>query len=257
MNHPHILQNKFKSQLQQRQQLGLWLGLANSYSTEIAAGIGYDWLLIDAEHAPNDLQTILAQLQVIAAYPSQAVVRPITADIHLIKQLLDIGVKNILLPQIETAQQAALMVKAVRYPPQGIRGVGTALARAAQWGNISNYYEQANDQICLLMQIESAQGLAQLDEILNVEGVDGYFIGPADLAASLGYGSQIDNEELQKLIASTIIKIKKAGKAAGILTLLPNITQRYLQLGTDFVAVGVDTRLLLRAMTDLLHQFKK
>lgn len=150
--------NHFKQKLKTQQQIGLWVGLADAYATEIVANAGYDWLLIDGEHAPSDLRTTLLQLQSMAAYSSQAVVRPPIGSVQLIKQLLDIGAQTLLIPMVETVEQAKLMVKAVRYPPEGIRGVGAALARATHWNSIPDYYAQAHEQICLLIQIESVQG---------------------------------------------------------------------------------------------------
>lgn len=161
--------NYFKQKLKNEQQIGMWVGLADGYCAEIAANAGYDWLLIDGEHAPNDVRSILAQLQSLAAYPSQAVVRPVSGDVPLIKQLLDIGVQTLLIPMVESAEQAELMVKATRYPPEGIRGVGAALTRASRWNNIPDYLQIADEQICVLVQVESKKGLDNLDEILKVD----------------------------------------------------------------------------------------
>lgn len=249
--------NYFKKKLQTEQQIGLWVGLANGYCAEIAANAGYDWLLIDGEHAPNDVRSILEQLQAIAAYPSQAVVRPVTGDVHLIKQLLDIGAQTLLIPMIETAEQAELMVKATRYPPEGIRGVGAALARASRWNNLPNYLQNADQEICVLVQIESKKGLDNIDAILAVDGVDGVFIGPADLSAALGYRGHPGHPDVQKIIVDSIAKIRQAGKAAGILSADETLAHRYLALGTNFVAVGVDTSLLMKSMTQLLGKFKQ
>lgn len=248
--------NYFKKKLKTEQQIGMWVGLANSYCAEIAANAGYDWLLIDGEHAPNDIRSILEQLQAVAAYPSQAVVRPVTGDVHLIKQLLDIGAQTLLIPMIETAEQAELMVKATRYPPEGIRGVGAALARASRWNNISDYLQTADEEICVIVQIESRKGLDNIDAILAVDGVDGVFIGPADLSAALGYRGNPGHADVQKVIVESIAKIRQAGKAAGILSADEKLAQSYLQLGTEFVAVGVDTSLLMKSMKQLLGKFK-
>lgn len=248
--------NYFKQKLKTEQQIGMWVGLADSYCAEIAANAGYDWLLIDGEHAPNDVRSILAQLQSVAAYPSQAVVRPVTGDVALIKQLLDIGAQTLLIPMVETAEQAELMVKATRYPPEGIRGVGAALARASRWNNISDYLQTADAQICVLVQIESKRGLQNLDEILQVEGVDGVFIGPADLSAALGHLGNPNHPDVQKAIVDSIQKIRAAGKAAGILSADETLAKQYLALGTEFVAVGVDTSLLMKSMKQLLAKYK-
>lgn len=248
--------NYFKQKLKNEQQIGMWVGLADGYCAEIAANAGYDWLLIDGEHAPNDVRSILAQLQSLAAYPSQAVVRPISGDVPLIKQLLDIGAQTLLIPMVESAEQAELMVKATRYPPKGIRGVGAALARASRWNNIPDYLQTADEQICVLVQVESKKGLDNLDEILKVDGIDGVFIGPADLSAALGYRGNPGHEYVQNIIVQTIQKIRAAGKAAGILSADEMLAKQYLELGTEFVAVGVDTSLLMKSMKQLLSKFK-
>lgn len=249
--------NYFKKNLQSSQQLGMWLGLADGYASEIAANAGFDWVLIDGEHAPNDLKSILYQLQAIEAYPTQAVVRPVIGDVALIKQLLDIGAQTLLIPMVETAEQAKLMVSATRYPPEGIRGVGAALARASRWNNLPNYLHEAEQQICVLVQIESKKGLENLDEILQVEGVDGVFIGPADLSAALGHLGNPGHPDVQQVIVSSIQKIRKAGKAAGILSADEKLAKQYLALGTEFVAIGVDTSLLMKSMSQLLAKFSE
>ena len=249
-------ENYFKKRLKTQQQIGLWVGLADAYGTEIAANAGYDWLLIDGEHAPSDLRTTLSQLQSIAAYPSQAVVRPPIGSVQLIKQLLDIGAQTLLIPMIETVEQAELMVKAVRYPPYGVRGVGAALARATRWNSIPNYYSTAHENICLLIQIESVSGLANLDAILKVDGIDGIFIGAVDLSATMGYEGNPNHPEVQKDVIDAIKRIRVAGKAAGILSTTHDVTQQYLDLGTEFVAVGVDTSVLMNSLRDLLAKYK-
>ncbi|RKG34135.1 4-hydroxy-2-oxoheptanedioate aldolase [Acinetobacter tianfuensis] len=248
--------NHFKRKLKTQQQIGLWIGLADAYGTEIAANAGYDWLLIDGEHAPSDLRTTLSQLQSIAAYPSQAVVRPPIGSVQLIKQLLDIGAQTLLIPMVETVEQAELMVRAVRYPPAGVRGVGAALARATRWNSIPDYYATAHENICLLIQIESVDGLANLDEILKVDGIDGIFIGAVDLSATMGYEGNPNHPEVQKAVIDAIQRIRAADKAAGILSTQHEATQKYIELGTEFVAVGVDTSVLMQSLRNLLHQYK-
>lgn len=248
--------NHFKRKLKSHQQIGLWVGLADAYGTEIAANVGYDWLLVDGEHAPSDLRTTLAQLQSIAAYPSQAVVRPPIGSVQLIKQLLDIGAQTLLIPMVETVEQAELMVKAVRYPPEGVRGVGAALARATRWNSIPNYYATAHENICLLIQIESVTGLENLDAILKVEGIDGVFIGAVDLSATMGYQGDPNHPEVQNAVVDAIKRIRQSGKAAGILSTQHEATQKYLELGTEFVAVGVDTSVLMNSLRELLAKYK-
>ena len=248
--------NYFKKRLKTQQQIGLWVGLADAYGTEIAANAGYDWLLIDGEHAPSDLRTTLSQLQSIAAYPSQAVVRPPIGSVQLIKQLLDIGAQSLLIPMVETVEQAELMVKAVRYPPLGVRGVGAALARATRWNSLPNYYQTAHEDICLLIQIESVKGLENLDAILQVDGIDGVFIGAVDLSATMGYEGNPNHPDVQKAVIDAIQRIRASGKAAGILSTQHEVTQKYIDLGTEFVAVGVDTSVLMNSLRDLLAKYK-
>ena len=248
--------NHFKRKLKTQQQIGLWVGLADAYGTEIAANAGYDWLLIDGEHAPSDLRTTLSQLQSIATYPSQAVVRPPIGSVQLIKQLLDIGAQTLLIPMVESVEQAELMVKAVRYPPEGVRGVGAALARATRWNSIPDYYATAHENICLLIQIESVEGLANLDDILKVEGIDGIFIGAVDLSATMGYEGNPNHPEVQKAVIDAIQRIRASGKAAGILSTQHEATEQYLALGTEFVAVGVDTSVLMQSLRTLLQRYK-
>ena len=251
------MHNTFKAALAARQpQIGLWLGLADPYCAEICAGAGFDWLLIDGEHAPNDVRSTLSILQALAAYPVAPVVRPPVGETHLIKQYLDLGVQNLLIPMVETAEQARALVAATRYPPAGLRGVGSALARASRWNSIPEYVHRANDQICLLVQAESRSALQNLDQILAVDGVDGVFIGPADLSASLGHLGNPAHPEVVQAIESAIRKIVAAGKAAGILSAEEKLSRRYLELGATFVAVGVDTTLLARSARNLATQFK-
>ncbi len=249
--------NHFKQGLEADQTLfGLWLGLGETFSAEICAGAGFDWLLIDAEHGPNDLRSILAQLQAIAPYSSQPVVRPPQGDHVLIKQLLETGVQTLLIPMVDTAEQAEGLVKAMRYPPAGIRGVGSALARASRWGRIDDYAAQADGQMCLLVQVETKCGYENLEAILAVEGVDGVFFGSADLAASYGYLGQSTHPEIVAAIEVGLKKVFKAGKAGGVLCSDKALNQRYIDAGARFVAVGVDALLLAGATTELLRSYK-
>jgi 4-hydroxy-2-oxoheptanedioate aldolase len=248
--------NIFKAALKARQsQIGLWLGLADSYAAELCASAGFDWLLIDGEHAPNDLRSILAQLQAIAPYPTSAVVRPPIGEVHRLKQLLDIGAQTILVPMIETADHARAMVAAVRYPPDGVRGVGSGLARASAFNRIPDYLHTADREICLLLQVESRRALDNLAEILTVDGVDGIFVGPADLAAALGHLGNPGHKEVQDAIEGALTRIIKTGRAAGILTAEEALAKRYLELGASFVAVGTDVSLLSRATSTLAGRF--
>jgi 4-hydroxy-2-oxoheptanedioate aldolase len=254
-----IKTNTFKAALKsgERAQIGLWLGLTDPVCAEISAGAGFDWLLIDSEHAPNDVRSMLALLQAVAPYPVHPIVRPVTGDVQLIKQLLDIGAQTLLVPMVESAEQAKLLVAAMRYPPHGIRGVGATLARASQWSRITNYLHQANDQMCLLVQVETRLGLENLDAIAQVDGVDGVFIGPSDLSAALGHLGKPGHADVQKAIEDAIRRIRSAGRAAGILTTDDTLAHHYLSLGCAFVAVGLDGNLLMRATQDLARKFKK
>ena len=251
------MKNQFKLEIQQpgRALIGLWLGLADPYCAELSATAGFDWLLIDGEHAPNDVRSILSQLQAVAAYPAHVLVRPPVGDVHLIKQLLDIGALTLLIPMVETAEQAALLVSATRYPTAGIRGVGSALARASRWNAIPNYLASADADICLIVQAETIQALRNLDAIAAVEGVDAVFIGPADLAASMGHLGNAEHVEVQHAIQDAIQRIQTAGKPVGILALDETVAKRYMAMGCRFVAVGVDALLLASASRELAQRF--
>jgi len=249
--------NVFKQLLRQRRlQIGLFVGLADAYSMEILATAGFDWLVIDAEHAPNNPATVLAQLQAAAPYPAHLVVRPVNHDVALIKQYLDIGAQTLLVPMVETVAEARALVRAVRYPPQGIRGVATSVVRAAQWGGIKDYARHANDEICLIVQIESRQGLANLDAIMAVEGVDAAFIGPADLAASMGYLGESGHAEVQAAIEAALTRIEATGKAAGVFVTDPLLARHYRSCGASFIAAGGDTSLLRNAAVQLASSFQ-
>ena len=248
--------NPFKTALQnQKAQIGLWLSMASPYLSEVSATAGFDWLLIDGEHAPNSLQSTLQQLQAVAPYRSQPVVRAVEGQVAIVKQLLDIGAQNLLIPMIDTPEQARLMVSAVHYPPRGIRGVGSAIARASRWSQRTDYLDVADDEICLLVQVESVTGLANLRDIVAVDGVDGVFIGPADLSASMGHRGNPGHPEVQAAIEAAIQTIVAGGKAAGILTSDPTLARRYLALGATFVAVGVDVSLYAQAARRLSAEF--
>ncbi len=248
--------NSFKSALAAGQpQVGLWLSMADPYLAEVSATAGFDWLLIDGEHAPNDLRGTLAALQAVAPYRSQPVVRVVSGETALIKQMLDIGAKNLLVPMVDTAEQARALVAATRYPPHGVRGVGSAVGRASRWSARADYLEVADDEVCLLVQAESVQALANLEAICDVPGVDGVFIGPADLAASMGYRGRPGHPEVQAAIERAMRVIIARGKAAGTLTSDPALARRYLELGCAFVAVGVDVLLYANSARRLAASF--
>jgi len=250
--------NSFKAAIARHEtQIGLWLALGDAYSGEICACAGFDWVVIDGEHGPNDVRSILAQLQTLAAYPVHPVVRPPVGDVALIKQMLDIGAQNLLIPMVETAEQARTLVSAVQYPPRGVRGVGAALVRASRWNTIPGYLDNADDGICLILQIETARGLENIKEIAGVEGVDALFIGPSDLSASLGHRGHPEHPEVQAAITDAIPRIRAAGKSAGILTRDEKLVREHIKLGCSFVAVGADASILAQGARELAAKFRK
>jgi len=252
--------NPFKKALaEKRPQYGLWVSLLGPLSTEICAGAGFDWLLLDAEHTPNDPLNLLHQAQIIAAYPgTHAVARVPTghgyAGQALIKQYLDTGIQTLLVPMVDTPEQARELVRCMRYPPEGIRGM--AGARASRWGRFPNYAREANAQACLLVQAETREAIANLDAIAATEGVDGVFIGPADLSAAYGHVGNPGHPEVQEVIADAFRRIQKAGKGVGILTPDEAQARKYVQMGASFIAVGLDSNLLLGGTTALVQRFK-
>jgi 4-hydroxy-2-oxoheptanedioate aldolase len=249
--------NSFKRAIRNgNRQIGLWLALGDATSAELCAGAGFDWLLLDAEHGPNDLRSLLAQLQAIAPYKTHPIVRPRVGDTHLIKQLLEIGTQTLLIPMVESAEQAAGLVAAMQYPPLGVRGVGAVLGRSSRWNRIPDYLKQAGNEMCLLVQIETQRGIDNLNAIASVPGVDGVFIGPADLSASMGHLGDMTHPDVLAAIERSILVIRAANKAAGILTGDEKLVQRYLQLGCTFIAVGADTILLSQAADRLAARFK-
>jgi len=249
-------QNAFKKAiLAGRQQIGLWVSLASPYSAEMVAGSGFDWLLLDGEHSPNDPPLLLAQLQAVAPYPVSAVVRPAWNDTVLIKRYLDIGAQSLLIPYVQTASEAEAAVAAVRYPPRGVRGVA-GMTRSSRYGRVPDYVKRAESEICLLVQIETRAGLDNLEAIAKTDGVDGVFIGPADLAAGLGHLGDISHPEVQSAIEGAIKRIRACGKPAGTLSSEEPATRRYMQWGTTFTAVGMDAILLAREADKLAKQFR-
>ncbi|TCL00472.1 2,4-dihydroxyhept-2-enedioate aldolase [Shimia isoporae] len=240
--------NTFKAALANNQpQIGCWMSFAEAYAAELMSTTGFDWLVIDGEHGPNDLRSIRDQLMVIDPSPSHAVVRVPYGQDWIIKQALDAGAQTLLVPLVDTADQARELVRACRYAPEGIRGMGGAGSRVTGFGAIPDYVTTANDEICLLVQAESRLAIENLDEILAVEGVDGVFIGPADLSADMGYPGNSEADEVQDTIEAAIKKTRAAGKAAGILTLTLEGAKKHLEQGATFVAVGMDTLVLAKA----------
>jgi len=234
---------------------GLWVGLAEAYPAEIAATAGFDWLLIDGEHAPNDLRSIAAQLAVLRQGPAPVLVRLPDDDPAKIKQALDIGAQSLLIPMVESADQAARILRASRYAPEGFRGVGAGLARASGFSGIPDYLTTANAQVCVLVQVETVRGLAALDAILALKDLDGVFIGPADLAADMGHLGNAGHPDVEAAILDALARIRAAGKAAGIMGSDPAFLARCTAAGANFVAVGIDVVVLAQSLRALAAQY--
>lgn len=250
-----IPKNEFKAALQGgRCQIGLWCTLGGASASEIAAGAGFDWLLLDTEHTPASDADILHQLQIVAAYPVSPVVRPAWNDKVMIKRLLDVGAQTILIPYVETAEEASMAVASVRYPPDGMRGVA-GTTRAAGYGRVKSYMDHADEQMCVLVQIETPKGLENLETIARTQGVDGVFIGPADLGANLGLKGAEGKDELKSIIAKAIHRIAACEKPSGLLTLSESDAEFYRDQGAKFLAVGVDAALLASKTTELSKRF--
>ena len=251
-----VLTNRFKAALGQgHQQIGLWCSLASPISTEVVAGSGFDWLLLDMEHSANDLRDVYAQVQAMMESPAHAMVRVPSDEAITIKRILDTGVQSLMIPNIDDADQARRAVAATRYAPRGVRGFSQA-PRAARFGRIPDYHARCEAEIFVAVQIESRRALDNLDEIAGVEGVDGVFIGPGDLSTSLGYLGQQNHPDVVAIIAETVARIGKAGKHAGILTANEELAHRYIAAGTRFTAVGSDMGLLARQSEALAARFK-
>lgn len=236
-------------------QIGLWSSLCSNIAAEVIAGAGFDWVVLDAEHAPNELSGLLSQLQAMAGGTATPIVRPAWNDPVLFKRLLDIGAPGLLVPFVQNAEEARRAVAATRYPPQGIRGVATSI-RASRFGRIKDYFARAAEETCLLVQVETRAALSHLDAIAAVEGVDGVFIGPSDLAADHGHLGNPGHPEVQAAISGALARLKAKGKPAGILTSNEAEAKRYLADGFTFVAVGNDSGLLGRAAEALAQRFK-
>ncbi|MFW7347916.1 MAG: aldolase/citrate lyase family protein [Pigmentiphaga sp.] len=248
----NLPENAFKRALIDRRRLiGLWAAMADPYSLEICAQAGFDWLLLDGEHGPNDLRSVLAQLQALAAYPPAPVVRVPEGDAVLLKQYLEIGVQNFLVPMVESAEQARAIVAATRYPPHGTRGVGSSIARSSRWATYADYLYAANGQICVLAQVETAAGVDRVAQIAAVDGVDGIFIGPADLAASMGHLGEPGHPEVRAAIDRARRGALSHDKAVGTLATDSALIRQHLEQGASVVAVGADTALLARATREL------
>lgn len=251
---PH---NTFKAALKNGETtIGCWLSLGDPLATEIAGTAGFDWLMIDGEHTPYDISRIRLQLMALQASNSHAAVRVPASETWMLKQVLDAGAQTVLVPMVESAEQARQLVRDVRYPPTGQRGVGYSSARCSRFGEITDYGTTADAEICLLIQVENRAGLDALDDILAVEGIDGVFIGPADLSADLGYMGQLTHPEVQATIRDCFKRIEAAGKAPGVLSTMPDMTQDMLDAGARFIAVGLDLIVLARALRGLSAEWK-
>lgn len=229
-----------------RPLVGMWVCSASPVIAEICAGAGLDWILIDTEHAPNGLESTLAQLQAVAGTEATPVVRVPSDDAVTIKQVLDLGAQNLLVPMISSAAQARAVVAATRYPPQGVRGVGSALARSARWNRVDQYLVNAADHVSVFVQVETVEGVAAAAEIAAVEGVDGVFVGPSDLAASMGLLGQQTHADVTAAVLRTFEAVTGAGKPAGVNAFNPDAAQAYVEAGADFILVGADVALLAR-----------
>ncbi|MBL0885693.1 HpcH/HpaI aldolase family protein [Myceligenerans indicum] len=234
---------------------GVWLCSGSPLVAEICAGSGLDWTLIDMEHAPNGLESVLAQLQAVAGHPITPVVRVPVGDAVIIKQVLDLGAQNVLVPMVNSAADAEAAVAAVRYPPRGRRGVGSALGRSARWNRVGGYLADADDHVSLFVQVETADAVASAAEIAAVDGVDGVFVGPSDLAASMGVLGEQTHPEVVAAVHATFDAVRAAGKPVGVNAFDPAVADAYLEAGASFVLVGADVTLLARGSEALAARF--
>ena len=253
----NLPENAFKRALRAgKPQIGLWSSLSSNYTVEVIAGAGFDWILLDSEHSPADIENLLTQLQAAAPYPTHQVVRIPWNDMVTIKRVLDIGAQSLLVPYVSTAAEAKAAVSYTRYPPAGVRGVA-GTTRATRFGRIADYARRAHEEICLLVQVETQGALDNIEAICGMDGVDGVFIGPADLHASLGHPGEIANPKVKPMIDDAIRRIRKSGKAPGILTPNEADARHWLDCGALFVAVGADVGILARGAEALAAKFKK
>ena len=251
-----IQNNKFKEALKEgRLQIGLWSSLCSTIAAQVLGDSGFDWIVIDGEHAPNELPDIVQQMQALAGTHASAVVRPAWLDTVVIKRMLDSGAQTILVPFVQNSNEAKLAVASVRYPPAGIRGVAPVI-RASHYGRVDNYLTLADAQMCLLVQVETKEALANLESIAQVDGVDGVFIGPSDLAASLGHFGNPAHAVVQTALRDAVTRLKAVGKPAGILTSNQDEARRYIDWGYTFVAVGSDINVLRFGADALIKNFK-
>jgi 4-hydroxy-2-oxoheptanedioate aldolase len=254
---PTVPKNFFKHAIQQNKlQVGLFSLLSHHVSAEILAGCGFDFIILDTEHAPSDVLLVLQQLQAMVGGSAHAIVRPATNDIVLIKRLLDIGVQTLMVPHVQNAAEARQAVASMWYPPRGIRGLGP-VSRAANYGRIVNYHEHAEAELCLMVQIENQEGLDNIEEIAAVDGVDAIFIGPGDLSAELGYIGRATHPDMRRVFKDAIARITACGKPAGIVASDEALAREYLGAGINVLASGADAILLARAGEELAQRFKR
>ncbi|AEE46205.1 HpcH/HpaI aldolase family protein [Cellulomonas fimi] len=237
-----------------RPLVGMWVCTGSPLVAEICAGAGLDWLLLDMEHAPNGLESVLAQLQAVAAYPVTPVVRVPDDDPVTIKQVLDLGARTLLVPMVSTADAARAAVEAVRYPPRGRRGVGSALSRSARWDRVEGYLTHADDHVSLLVQVETAEGVDAAADIASVDGVDGVFVGPSDLAASLGLLGRQTHPDVVAAVRRTFDAVRSTGTPVGVNAFDAALARTYVDAGARFVLVGADVTLLARGSEDLARR---
>lgn len=235
--------------------IGMWVCSGSPLLAEVTAGSGLDWILIDMEHSANTLDSVLHQLQAIAAYPITPLVRVPSNDTVVIKQVLDLGAQNLIVPMVSSVEEATAAVAATRYPPEGVRGVGSALARSARWNRVDQYLQDSAQHTSLTVQIETAAGVAAAADIAAVDGVDAVFVGPADLSASMGLLGQQAHPDVTAAVSAVFAAVKSAGKPVGVNTFDPTAADAYLAAGADFVAVGADVALLARASEALAARF--
>jgi 4-hydroxy-2-oxoheptanedioate aldolase len=252
MTTPNPLKNALRTG---EPQIGLLCNLASSYALEVTAGAGFDWMLIDTEHSPADLENVLHQLQALAAYPTAPVVRVPWNDMVAIKRYLDIGAQSLLIPYVETVEQARSAVASTRYPPAGVRGVALA-TRASGFGRVAGYAPLAHEEIVVIAQIENQAGLENLEAIAGVDGVDALLIGPSDLHASFGHVGEITNPEMVPIIDDAISRIVATGKTAGVFAPAEELARRWIGLGARLVLVGTDIGVLARGSDALVEKFK-
>ncbi|MFH5822865.1 aldolase/citrate lyase family protein [Georgenia sp. AZ-5] len=234
---------------------GIWVCSGSPLVAEICAGSGLDWVLIDMEHSPNGLESVLGQLHAVAPYPVTPVVRVPIGDVVTIKQVLDLGAQNLLVPMVSSADDARAAVEAVRYPPRGRRGVGSALARSARWNRVDGYLTDADAHVSLFVQIETAEGVDAAAAIAAVDGVDGVFVGPSDLSASMGLLGQQSHPDVVAAVRRAFAAVRTAGKPVGVNAFDPAVANSYIEAGASFVLVGADVALLARGSEALAAAF--